>query len=139
VFARRVADSEQYAYYTMLGSGTAWSQPLNVSHEPLTVNSNVPFVLIPVLVPCDDTLYVYYHGAPAINAKEVVHGSGSYDNWQHVDQVDVGSARAIRPSATCVGGKIHLVYEKVLQPNIYHQIYYISGSRFAAYLPMVYR
>jgi len=138
-FARRDANDAQYAYYVSYDPLTGWSAPLNVTHEPVTVNSNVPFVLVPTLVACNDTVYIYYHGALAVNTKEIILGANNSDGWERRDYVDVGSARAIRPSATCLGGKLHMVYEKVVRPNIDHQVYYISGNRNAAYMPIIHK
>lgn len=139
-FARRDriddANQEHYAYYVTYSPGSGWSEPQNVTHDPVVVNANVPFVLVPTLLTCDDTVYIYYHGAPSTNSKEIILGATSSDNWEHRDQVDVGSTRAIRPSATCMGGQLHMVYEKVIQPNIDHQIYYVSGNRYAAFMPI---
>ncbi len=138
-FARRDANDAQYAYYVSYHPGSGWSEPLNVTHDPVTVNSNVPFVLVPTLVHCAETVYVYYHGALAANSKEIILGAGSEDDWARRDHVDVGSARAIRPSATCQEGKLQMVYEKVIRPNLDHQIYYISGNRYAAFMPVARR
>ena len=110
---------------------------MNVTHDPVTVNSNVPFVLVPALATCADAVYIYYHGALTENTKEIILGAASSDGWQQRDEVDVGSARAIRPSLTCLGGQLHMVYEKVIRPNIDHQIYYISGNRYATFLPAI--
>jgi hypothetical protein len=139
-FARRDrlddVNQEHYAYYVKYSPGSGWSEPRDVTHDPVVVNANVPFVLVPALATCDDVVYLYYHGAPADNSKEIVLGASSSDNWERRDQVDVGSTRAIRPSATCLGGKLHMVYEKVIRPNIDHQIYYISGNRYVSFAPL---
>jgi hypothetical protein len=142
-FARRDriddVNQEHYAYYVSYSPALGWSEPRDVTHDPVIVNSNVPFVLVPELVTCDEVVYLYYHGAPADNSKEIILGASSSDNWERRDQVDVGSARAIRPSAICLAGKLHLVYEKVIRPNVDHQIYYISGNRYAAFIPVAHR
>lgn len=142
VFARRVGiepDVDQYAYYMSYSPGSGWSTPIDVTHDPVTVHSNLPLYLDPSLVPCDDALYVYFHGAPTEVSNEVIMGAADSDGWTKTYSAEVGNARAIRPSVVCLGGKMHMVYERVIFPNSDHQIYYMSGNRFALYLPFVTR
>jgi hypothetical protein len=138
-FARRVSDDQQYAYYMSYSPDSDWSVAQDVTHEPVSVNSNVPFVLVPSLTLCKDAVHIYYHGALVANGKETILDSKSVDGWEHADLVDLWDARAIRPSALCLGGRMHLVYEKVLRPNREHQVYYLSGNRYATYFPALNR
>lgn len=141
-FARRDGtepDVDQYAYYTSHDTESGWSEPIDITHVPVTVHSNLPLYLDPVLVPCDDALYVYYHGAFSSAENETIMSTVNADGWDQSYSIDVGNARSIRPSAVCLGGKIHLVYEKVIWPNFDHQIYYLSGHRYATFAPIIRR
>ena len=107
--------------------------------NPVTVNSNIPFVLVPVLALCDGTPYLYFHGALDANGKEAILGVSSSTGWNSRDYVDAGNVRAIRPSVVCANSKIHIVYETVIKPNIDHQVYYASGLLHGVYLPVIAR
>ncbi|UCG22704.1 MAG: hypothetical protein JSW55_11015, partial [Chloroflexota bacterium] len=139
-FARRVSDDEQYAYYVRQTKGSNWSAPVDVTQDsPVAMNSSIPFLLVPALVVCDGVPSIYFHGSLASNGKELILGVNDADDQLLRDQVNAGEVRAIRPSLACVNGTLHMVYEQIVNPNLNHQVYYVSRSRFAVHLPLIIR
>lgn len=139
-FANRASDDAQYAYYVRDDSGVGWSAPVDITHDnPVAVNSNIPFVLVPALTLCDGTPYVYFHGSLVADGKELILGVNRSDDWVARDYADVGNVRVVHPSVACAQGTIHMVYEVIYQPNIDHQIYYTYRYRHSVYLPLVAR
>ncbi len=137
-FADRIDQWTQYAYYVSSTLGSNWSTPQDITQgDPLIMNTNIPFVLMPSLDVCNDKLVVQFHGALEENHMEMIMGVDSGDNWQQREQVTEGDIRAIRPSLVCVGGMLHTVYEVIISPNVNHQIYYVSGMANATYLPHI--
>lgn len=135
-FTERITDEIQYAYYVKATLNSNWSTPLDITQgEPLVMNTNIPFVLMPSLDFCKQNLYIYFHGAFQENHKERILRVSSGDDWLKRVNVTNGFNRAIRPSLTCVGGKLHVAYEIIIAPNQNHQIYYIAGVSNTIYLP----
>jgi hypothetical protein len=136
-FAHRVSGDLQYAYYVRYDSGVGWSAPVDITHDnPVAVNANIPFMLVPALALCNGTPYVYFHGSLVADSKEVILGVNRSDEWAVRDYANVGSARAVHPSVACTEGKIHTVYEVIVQPKIDHQVYYTYSYRHSVYLPV---
>jgi hypothetical protein len=129
-FARRettLLHEEQYAYYTHFKPGSGWSTPIDTTKgNPVNINTNVPFVLSTTMAYCDNSLYLYYHGALAPNGKERLLGANSVSGWLPRNEVTKGISRTIRPSLACVSGNLHLVFDVVVQPDVDHQIYYMN-------------
>lgn len=137
-FADRIDQWTQYAYYVSSTLGSNWSAPQDITQgDPLIMNTNIPFVLMPSLDVCSDKLVVYFHGALEENHMEMIMGVNNGDNWQNREQVTEGDIRAIRPSLVCVGGILHTAYEVIITPNVNHQIYYVAGMANATYLPHI--
>jgi hypothetical protein len=137
-FAHRISDSEQYAYYVRHTNGPGWGVPVDITQDnPVAMNSSIPFLLVPALALCDDGPSIYFHGSLASNGKELILGVNDADDQLLNDQVSSGEIRAIRPSVACVNGILHMVYEQVMDPNINHQVYYLSKSHNAVFLPLV--
>jgi len=137
-FADRIDQWTQYAYYVSSSLGSNWSSPQDITQgDPLIMNTNIPFVLMPSLDVCNDKLFVQFHGALEENHMEMIMGVNNGDDWQQRDQVTEGKIRAIRPSLVCVGGMLHTVYEVIIVPNVNHQIYYVAGMANANYLPLI--
>ncbi len=138
-FARRETDDEQYAYIRSFSPATGWSILKNVTQgDPVAMNTTIPFVLVPSLDNCDDTLYIYFHGAIASNMMERIWGVNSSNGWSFREPITDDVARDIRPSMVCVGGTMHIAYEQILKPNENHQIYYMAGKANSVFLPIVY-
>lgn len=139
-FARRDSDDEQYAYYVRFTPGSGWSTPLEVTQaDPVTMNTNIPFVLAPTLDVCGGAVHIYFHGAIAANHKERIMAVSSDDGWSGRVHVTNGQTRAIRPSLICVKGILHVAFEEIVQPNIDHQVYYTADLANTHYLPFVTR
>ncbi|UCG25851.1 MAG: hypothetical protein JSW55_07640 [Chloroflexota bacterium] len=139
-FARRISDDEQYAYYVRQTKGSNWSAPVDVTQDsPVAMNSSIPFLLVPALVLCGNVPSIYFHGSLASNGKELILGVNDADDQLLRDQVNAGEVRAIRPSLACVNGTLHMVFEQIVKPNLNHQVYYVSRSRFAVQLPLIIR
>jgi hypothetical protein len=130
--------TSQYAYYVNATLSSGWSNPVNITQgEPLVLNTNIPFVLLPTMDACKQKLYIYFHGAVEENQKEKIFRVDSANNWSKREEVTNEQDRAIRPSLTCVGGTLHAAYEKIIKTNENHQIYYIAGTANAVYIPVL--
>ena len=137
-FARRISDDEQYAYYVRRTNDSGWSVPLDVTQDsPVAMNSSIPFLLVPALVLCDAAPSIYFHGSLTSNGKELILGVNEADDQLLQDQVNTGDVRAIRPSLACINGTLHMVYEQIMNPNVNHQVYYLSKSGHAVLLPLI--
>ena len=135
-FADRISNITQYAYYVNATLSSNWSAPLDITQgEPLVMNTNIPFVLMPSLDSCSSDIHVLFHGALAENHSERIMGVESGDNFTSRDQITEGQSRTIRPSLACTGGMLHVVYEIIQIPNEIHHIYYVAEMANAVYLP----
>jgi hypothetical protein len=137
-FANRISDAEQYAYYLHHTEQTGWSPLVNVTQDgPVAMNSSIPFLLVPALALCSDGPSIYVHGSDHSNGKELIIGVNDPDDQLLRDQVNAGDVRAIRPSLVCINDTLHMVFEQVLDPDKNHQIYYLSKTGHALYLPFI--
>lgn len=139
-FARRESNEEQYAYYSSFVPGSGWNNAQDTTlGNPVSMNTNVPFVLDVTLAACNNSVYLYYHGAVGVNAKEQILGADSNSNWSPLDVVTDGQERTIRPTLVCSDGWLHLAFDQVVVPDTNHQIYYLRGVGNTIFLPMVAR
>lgn len=126
----------QFAYYVNRTLNSNWSSPLDITQgDPLILNTNIPFVLMSSLDVCNEKLYVYFHGAIEVNHAEKIFKVDRGDEWSERSQVTTNEFRAISPSFTCSGGKLHVAYEDIIDPDINHQIYYVGEMANKVYLP----
>jgi hypothetical protein len=138
-FSFRNADGLQDAYYTRFSPGSGWLAPQMINGgQPLAVNTNQPFYLVPTLAACDNQIFVYYHGALAVNEKELVMGSSS-GNWSALDYVTDSASRHVNPALTCASSRLHMVYERVPPLGANHQVYYVAGNANGVFLPVIRR
>jgi hypothetical protein len=139
-FARQESDTEQYAYYTRFTPEYGWSAPVDTTNgSPVGVNTNSPFYLISAVAACNTGVFVYYHGTLTGGFESIWESRMSNSQgWANKVQVTDGNQRAINPSAVCVNGTVHLVYEVVVQIDSNHQIYY-TKQKHLLYLPIIRR
>jgi hypothetical protein len=136
-FTNRVSDNEQYAYYRRMLSNGSWEAIVDVTqNNPLSVNTNTPFVLGSSIAICDDSLALFYHGNPVAGDREQIFGHMHKNSWSGRDTVTTGQNRTVRPSITCRNNVIHVVYEQILIANQNHQIYYMF-ARNVVFLPTI--
>jgi hypothetical protein len=140
-FTRRDSSTEQYAYYTRFTPGSGWSTPVDTTNgSPVGVNTNSPFFLTNTVSTCNNKVAIHFHGTLTSTGSESIWGTHNNNNqgWSGRTRVTTGSERTINPSAVCLGGTVHLVYEVIHQINDNHQIYYISQKNLL-YLPIIRR
>jgi hypothetical protein len=140
-FTRRDSSTEQYAYYTRFIPGSGWSTPVDTTNgSPVGVNTNSPFFLTNTFSTCNNNVAIHFHGTLTSTGSESIWGTRNNNNqaWSGRARVTTGSERTINPSAVCLGGTVHLVYEVIHQINDNHQIYYISQKNLL-YLPIIRR
>lgn len=140
-FTRRDSSTEQYAYYTRFVPGSGWGTPIDTSDgNAVGVNTNSPFFLTNSLATCNNDVALHYHGTLTATGNEIIWSTRNDANqvWSPKTQLTEANLRTINPSATCIGGNLHLVYEVVNQINENHQIYYIRQNN-TLFLPFVTR
>jgi hypothetical protein len=140
-FTRRDSSTEQYAYYTRFTPGSGWSAPSDTTNgNPVGVNTNSPFFLTNSVAICNNAVALHYHGTLTATGSESIWGSRNNNNqgWSGRARVTTVGERTINPSAVCVDGTVHLVYEVVVQINDNHQIYYTSQQNLL-FLPIIQR
>ena len=98
--------------------------------NPLYVNQNLPYFMKPTLALCEGELFVFYHGAPTLNAPEQiwnVRQSGS--TWAPPEAITEAVNRYANPSFTCTDSHFHLTVEEIGTVDADHQIYYTNQQR----------
>lgn len=141
-YAIQESNEEQYPYYRRsTNGGASWSTPRDVSNNtPVSVNTNSPFYLLATIQVCAGDVFIYYHGATELNAREQIWGATSANNWSELDVVTSNSTRNIDPRLVCVGGNLHLGYERIEQADVNHQIYYNQSNNVnQQFLPLLSR
>lgn len=139
-FTRFVSATEQYAYHTLYTPGSGWSSPTNsMSSEPLGVNYGDYLYFQTSLAYCNNTLYVYFFGAPVFNAREQIWGTSSVggQGWGALEWVTSDQVRSANPSLLCVGSRLYLAYEQIASVGTNPQVYYLSGVANLIYLPIL--
>lgn len=143
-FARRISDSEQYAYYVQYTAGSGWGAPVDVTNgNPVGVNTNSPFNLVATLTGCEDALHLYYHGNLSPEGKEQIFGNQNHNNsgWSSRDVATANERRSVNPVMICVNGVLHLVYEDITITgggSLEYQVYY-RNTIHLAFLPIIQR
>lgn len=140
-YAIQESNEEQYPYYRQFTPGSGWSTPRDISNgTPVSVNTNSPFFLLSSIQICGNDVYLYYHGATELNTREQIWGATSANNWTTLDVVTDSGTRNINPVLVCLGGNLHLGFERVEQATVNHQIYYDQSNNMnAVYLPFLSR
>ena len=139
-YTRFVNVNEQYAYHTAYTLGSGWSTSVNtMSNTPLSVNYGNYIYFLTSMAYCNNTLFVYFFGAPIFNTREQIWGTSSVANqsWGALESVTSDQVRSANPSMLCIGNRLHLAYEQIATVGTPPQVYYVSGVANIIYLPVL--
>jgi hypothetical protein len=143
-FTRRDSNTKQFPYYTRFtpdSPGSGWIAPVDTTGGyPVSVNTNLPFYLTNSVSICNNAVALHYEGALTTTGSESIWGTRNNNNqgWSGRTRITSDTERTFNPSAVCINGTVHLVYEVVVQIDSNHQIYYTKQKNLL-YLPIIRR